>query len=554
MAAPPRQQQQQQHHLGFRQKVATASETAICTTTSNQVGRRTLRQLLLPTAVATVNSNSNNTDDAAAYSVPIFQRRYCWTIPQWDTLWMDFTKRNTIRHSFGRLTCTNVRPISSTVSSSSKQQQEKNPSSVDGRAYTDHSTTAHPRSIIIDGQQRFTTVTLILAAIRDALLLSLNTATATTTKTKINNNDNDDPFLEMINRMLFLDVPAMEKWITSSSSKSNNTHDDKTISGLEEEGLVLEFCRLIPTYCDRNSYFAAILPPTSVQVQAFMAETYNPQWHRPVVAKHYFAQNIEALIVSKQSTTSRRQLLEQLTNSLLDGVDILYFPIDVSRGYDDGTEDTQVIYERLAIRDATWCKPRRATEYQTMDGTDMIRNLLLGSFETSESKTNFYKSYWLPFERSLYHDHDDRDSNTDNTTTEEHSMKAIMEAFLTNEKSKLDNNQQHQLFVSSRSFTTPSSMVGIGGKIYKDFESWMIFDYQQLWQKQKQKQQQQTASMEIEATGQHQQQQWSVGPSSLWTQSSSRSSSSSSSAEDHTRDVGRRLLEFVQKKNCSSTK
>ena len=472
---PPKQLQQQQI---FRQKVTTANQTAICTTTSSQVGRRTLRQLLLPPPMGVIT-----------YSVPIFQRRYCWTIPQWETLWNDFTKRSTaIHHSLGRLTCTNNNNDKNNIVSS-----------------PDNTT----RSIIIDGQQRLTTVTLILAAIRDAIL-------------SLNENDNsnhdtttNDPLLDMIHRMLFLDVPAMTTWIS--------------IEQQLEEGLVVDFCRLIPTYCDRNSYFAAILPPTSLLVQKFVKETYNPNWHRPLLAKQYFAHKITAILVSKQPYhSSPRQVLEHLTYSLIDGVDMLYFPIDVSRGYNDGTEDTQIIYERLAVRDATWCKPHRSTEYCTMDGCDMIRNLLLGSFVTIESKTNFYKSYWLPFERmtmtTIMTTMTSTKNNESYAATKERNknssgMEMIMNEFLVHEKLQLDEDQQKQLIISSHSFTTPSTKIGVGGRIYKDFESWMVFDYQ-LW-----------CDDDVQ---QH---------------LSTTSSSVLSSEEEHTKDVGRRLLEFSQRRH-----
>lgn len=498
-----------QQQQAFRQKVATANETAICTATSNQVGRRTLRQMLLPTE--NNNNNSSSSNDYEAYIVPIFQRRYCWTTPQWDTLWMDFTKRSSIRHSLGRLTCTIV-PESIYHNQPKNCTESSSDSSFDGISQNHNN--SH-RSIIIDGQQRFTTITLILAAIRDALL-SLNDIDST----------NDDPLLESINRMIFLDVHAMNEWIGSSDNNS-----------AIKEGIALDFCRLIPTYCDRSSYLAAILPPTSPQVQKFLSDAYNPRWHRPVLAKKHFARRIDYLLSA--SNKRPRKVLDQLTKSLLDGVDILYFPVDVSRGYQDGTEDTQVIYERLAIRDATWCKPTRSSEYHSMDGIDMIRNLFLGSFDTPDSKTNFYKTFWLPLERMYQtttgNDTNDKktNNNKDEDDEEQQSLKAIVEAFLEHERSKLNLEQrQHQPWAGASKLQQGllAASVDIGGRIYKDFESWMAFDYQ-IWQ--------QTTRTEEDK----QRQQWSV--LSFWT-TSSPSSSHSSAAEDHTRDVGKRLLEFAK--------
>jgi len=78
---------------------------------------------------------------------------------------------------------------------------------------------------------------------------------------------------------------------------------------------------------------------------------------------------------------------------------MLVFPIDVGTGRTDGTQDLMVIYERLALRDATFCKPHRQTEYQSMDAVDLIRNLLLGTFSDPESTIDFYRDQWLPLER-----------------------------------------------------------------------------------------------------------------------------------------------------------
>lgn len=186
---------------------------------------------------------------------------------------------------------------------------------------------------------------------------------------------------------------------------------------------------------------AAILPPSAPQVQRFMVETYSPKWHRPLLTNNHFASKIKSLLGgsswSSQSPSQSLQqapaVLEKLTRALLDGIDMLYFPIDVDRGFDDGTDDTQVVYERLAIRDATYCNPTRKTECHSMDGTDMIRNLFLGSFGTSDPKTVFYETLWLPLERMFQttgeNDDDEGTSNNDNDEEKE-KLKSVFWAFL----------------------------------------------------------------------------------------------------------------------------
>ena len=437
----------------FRSKVNNANQTAICTSTSDQVGRRTLRRLLVP---ASNNSkDNNNSNNNQAYEVPIFQRRYCWTTTQWDTLWIDVLKRKTIKHSLGRLTCTNI----------VVPEQVQSPGST---TLSHISSTSNYRSVILDGQQRFTSITLVLAAIRDALIGLPNSG-----------GGRNDVLLKSINEMLFLDVEAMQEWVVKNEG-------NKVIT----EGVTLEFCRLIPTFCDRSSYLAAILPPSSTQAQYFVEDTFNPRWHRPLVAKQYFLQKINSLIAPSSSNQfSPRDILQKLIKFLLDGVDILYFPIDISRGMKDGTEDLQVVYERLALRDATWTKPQRTTEYQSMDGTDMIRNLFLGSFRSQLATIDYYKTYWLPFERL----HQQRLQENDYDDSSE-CMKKVFEAFLKEERSKLDDHNQ------VNSGIPPVSMI-IGGRIYVDFEIWFTQDFDR-WQ----------------------------------------TKSQPSSAEDHSRDVGRRLL------------
>lgn len=460
----------QQH--AFRQKVAASNKTAICTTTSLKVGRRTLRQLMHPTKN---NDDSNNTADSCvheAYRVPIFQRRYCWDTPQWDTLWHDILKRQFYKHSLGRLTCTNVAAVS-------HRKKNHHQDSID----------CPNRSIIIDGQQRFTTITLILAAIRDSLV-SLR-----------NPSQECQKLIQSIHKMLFLDPSAMERWVRASSSKNNENENNDTHLDLSE-GLELEFCRLVPTFCDRSAYLAAILPPSAPPVQAFLAQSYNPKWHRTLLAKQHYAWKIRSFLCSS-SSKSDFCLLEQLTRSLLDGVDMLYFPIDVDRGYTDGTEDPQVIYERLAIRDATWCKPARNSEFQSMDGTDMVRNLCLGSFESAHQKEEFYQTLWLPLERLVQTRGviaENHDGNDKSTIHQEESLQSILRAFL-------DHHPSIPIVPMA------NAAGAIGGSIYREFESFMAVDFED-WQKGQTK------------------------PASPIT----------SLSEAHTIDVGRRLLEFAKRR------
>ena len=391
----------------FRQKVATAHQTSICNATN--AGRRKIRDILQ--------------QQDPLFQVPIFQRRYCWDEDQWDTLLSDALAGKP--HSLGRLTCTNVanaveanvgldvavdpstpdsaldKADSSEVNDSNESEQNRAPQ----RRRTKH------RSVILDGQQRFTTITLLLASLRDTLSLLL---------LEVKEEASSNPSLSMIqtiNKFLFADMDELSSWLQKEREPTTN-HQQSLLC----EGVELSFAKLIPTFCDRWSYYTAILPkgcssgasPNDLEtVAGGPTSTKTSSWHRPLQAKQHFD--------SRLGGYKKEQLID-LANSILDNFHMLYFPIDII-GRDDGTEDLMVVYERLALRDATFCKPSRDDEFVSMDGIDMIRNLLLGSFRNESDTIQFYKTIWLPIERLA-------DNNNHNVVTSTSSQEKDESIFL----------------------------------------------------------------------------------------------------------------------------
>lgn len=346
--------------VGFRQKIAAANQTSICNATN--VGRLTMGALLtLP----------------QCYEVPMFQRRYCWTSVQWDTLLADaFARRKSLGvHSLGRLTCTN---------------------------------NTAGRSCILDGQQRFTTVLILLAALRDALA-------RTDSERAIE--------VEAINDVLFPDSKAFTAWTRSNAQLS--------------EGTALPFAKLVPSFCDRKAFYTAILPRGLCGPPP--DEKSLPLAARPLQARRFFDDQLSSLSQPE---------LDKLRRAVWNGFTMLYFPIDVDRGARDGTDDLMVVYERLALRDATWTKPRRSAEYVSMGGVDMIRNLLLGSFTEIDEASEFYAAYWLPLERAV-----------------EAASQASQRAFDT-----VFEDLFKALLVSKGSDALTAGFVG--GGIYASFEKW----------------------------------------------------------------------------------
>lgn len=302
----------------FLKKIMQANKNVICTASADDVRKVNIDYLM-----------------GKKLRIPMFQRQYCWNVGQWRTLLADalsVASRKKQSHSLGRLTC------------------------VFGNSHDE-------RLVVVDGQQRNTSATLLLAAIRDIAHQS---------------SEDCSDLVDFINSKLFPDTEGLKTWIELNSSNLSPV----------EEGIVLPFACLVPTYCDRASYYEAILPP---RVDALTAtiETGLQIQTRPLKAKQFFVDSL-----SKKPKSE----LEKLTTAILFSLEWLFFPINMSNHHKDGTEDLQVIYERLALRDAMFCRPQRKNEHADMGAADFVRNLMLGSFSTEEEAITVYKAHWLPIE------------------------------------------------------------------------------------------------------------------------------------------------------------
>lgn len=313
----------------FQGKVARANPNLICTAKADAVRVITVKDLL-----------------QTKLRIPIFQRRYCWAREQWRTLLGDVSKvakglKST--HALGRITCA-VKPDS---------------------PY---------EGLVIDGQQRHTTCVLLLASLRDVML----------------QRNPSESIIADINRLLFPDHAALASWTSSKLAASLETK--KTI--LVDEGEELSFAAVVPTYCDRASFYVATLPPDLAPAGISCSQS-NPStrcssgnssmhevhgggakrlqqsvaWRRPAEAKAYFLQELQS---------RNDEELRALATAMLGGLQWLYFPITISSNSNstDGTDDLAIIFERLAQRDATCCRPHRRSEYADMGAADFVRNLV----------------------------------------------------------------------------------------------------------------------------------------------------------------------------------
>jgi len=358
----------------FLQNLMQANQNIICTAKGSDVRRACMAELL-----------------RERLRIPIFQRRYCWGEDQWKTLLSDaleVSDGSKQKHALGRITCV-----------------KGDASSGDGRL------------LVVDGQQRNTTCSLLLAAIRDVVLA------------KHSEDAVCEGLASRLDSFLFPDTAAMEAWLSQSPQS-------KQIM----EGLALEFAALIPTYCDRASYFAAILPPRAA------VEKSCAKWHRPHEAKCYFIDQLHEF-------TSER--LVCLAETVLYKLEWLLFPISVNDGHKDGTEDLQVIFERLAVRDATLCRPSRATEFASMGAADFIRNLLLGSFEHESDAIDMYKSHWLQIEQLA------AEACVQKRSSDiAEAMEEMVRKFLKSQPEKMKKPSK-------------AAWVVVGGDLYPQFRQWL---------------------------------------------------------------------------------
>mmetsp|Transcript_2557 Transcript_2557/g.6497 ORF Transcript_2557/g.6497 Transcript_2557/m.6497 type:complete len:473 (+) Transcript_2557:58-1476(+) len=360
----------------FISAVANANDKYICTAKASDVGKVKIRYLL-----------------ERQLKVPIFQRRYCWNKDQWSQLFDDVTsliQQGKEVHSLGRITCA-VSPA------------EGN------------------RLLVIDGQQRNTTSTLLLAAIRDAA----------------HQQPEGRALADELNGILMPDASGLQRWLQEKRCSSGKQ------AATVEEGECLDFMALLPTYCDRAPFFSAVLPPEAAVI------TDGLKWQRPLQAKKHFEEKLRALSVGE---------LHLYADAVLTKLEWLFFPLDLTSNYGDGTDDLQVIFERLAIRDAAFCRPSRSSEFVGLGAADFVRNLLLGSFPTEAESIRMYEAHWLPMEMAagLASQRTGMDAGT--------LLEKLLESFL---------KAQPKRPGSSLKPKPPSINAGlVGGPLYPRFRRW----------------------------------------------------------------------------------
>mmetsp|Transcript_30374 Transcript_30374/g.65419 ORF Transcript_30374/g.65419 Transcript_30374/m.65419 type:complete len:530 (+) Transcript_30374:144-1733(+) len=385
--------------------VINANQDMICMAKGDDVRTLTIAQLL-----------------QRKLAIPIFQRRYCWSEDQWRVLWSDvqvLVAGGEERHALGRLTCA-IREASEEVEPTSTSPAAS-PDLLDGG----------DRVLVIDGQQRNTTVLLLLAALRDCAARK-----ETTTGKNLE---------QQLNRVLYPDEEALREWLL------------QRVDGNEvvlHEGHALPTATLLPTYCDRAPFFAATLPALQQllpdrQLTGVRLASGEAAWQRPLLAKKFF--------LERASNLSDAELCNY-ASCVLHKLQWLFFPIDIGHDRKDGTENLQVVFERLALREQMVVGPsRRGTnEAANMGAADFVRNLLLGSFQREADAIDAYRRFWLPVEAAA------GEASGRGSLSVASTLEAMLDAFLKEQK-KLGPTVK----------ATPGLYTPIGGAMYSRFRQWL---------------------------------------------------------------------------------
>ena len=193
------------------------------------------------------------------YTVPLFQRKYCWQLEQWRTLWKDIRQlAANPSHHMGKLVVYEE-PNALVLETACKQLDEAL-QDTEYQQFSAFSSARHGMSravqaaqlMVVDGQQRLTTTCIILAALRDvaeivaeqqgsAQLQAQAAALATAT-----------------NALLFRE----DAWFVQYQERTSSGSQEFA-AGRDTTELLEWFCShssFLPTHDDRSSFSAAVLP------------------------------------------------------------------------------------------------------------------------------------------------------------------------------------------------------------------------------------------------------------------------------------------------------
>ncbi|KAL1530402.1 hypothetical protein AB1Y20_001307 [Prymnesium parvum] len=296
--------------------------------------------------------------------VPLFQRRYCWSRKEWERLWKDVWLPSGIGpHFIGRVVVCRDREA----------------------------------LVVVDGQQRCTTMLLLLAAVRDAaskLSAAAESPGVTARAARLRKK------LEAVLRTRTRLTP---REATPRHSESAAEHSG--LEGLSEAWSV----RFVPSRDDRLPFCSLVLgEPFEAQLTAGsrkMLECYNTfkekvngllddgeglQLDAPLPSERQDEKRCQAH--SMEVLERHLERLEQVATNALDQVNVVYFELQ-----DDVA--VQNMYDMLAQREKKLNAFFSNVGGKLMSEADLVRNLLLNHIADEDTRYEAYNTYWRVIER-----------------------------------------------------------------------------------------------------------------------------------------------------------
>lgn len=320
----------------------------ICTTSA--IPQITIRELFS-------RQTCKNSSNVQSFTVPVFQRRFCWDKSQFQKLLTDITK-----------TC--VFPLPDEVSRAATNF----PASL-GQIVV---SVVNDKVVIIDGQQRLTCVCLLLASTRDFI-----------TKYIASNRESlDESFASSLSNLaLFCND------ILHPGSPSNSD------------------CILEPTYYDRSSFQSCMRSDGGLDGDVGVELLEEAECDHVLQAKHFFDDSFSHrpllrviwtkihrssglfLPVAQDSPEFVLTTCASLVQTVLDRFGVLYFEVD-------SNNDVQSVFERLAMREAMLAPDLyNASPGVLMQESDLVRNLVTSFSPDVNAQVRTYQHYWMPIEQ-----------------------------------------------------------------------------------------------------------------------------------------------------------
>ena len=318
--------------------------------------------------------------------VPTLQRRYCWTDAQFERLLGDVVR---IAIETG-----GDRDILIGYAVSGKRHSL-------GRVLVSETVTKDGSFLLLDGQQRITTASILFSAIRDTILRKIEAERFSCDAEEVASATS---LCEEIGHYIFLPIDA------------------PSISPRNQASIAI----LCPTFFDRVAYLhvsgaaryagnerveiASIVSnacPEATQALSSLM-TYSGGGERITRAKQYFdgalPEAIARILAPQHPATGSSSRLDsnaaslsdtvnacgKLTRALAYGFSLLWFL--------DGGADAFTVYERLAFRDAALAAMANARPGVSLAEADLVRNYLLSFFSTESAQLQVYAEYWAPIE------------------------------------------------------------------------------------------------------------------------------------------------------------